>query len=224
MIQRIASTVAKKPIWLFATLWIYALLRYALLPALPTPIANWSAFITNKALAASAVCALVLGAFSFASDTTSARRLLGLSLTFGLAHGLASLALLSPGYFPFLYPDEEELFNAFGVQIREFRLNGFGECTVIFGALALALMVRKAIRIDQTSMHRGLWLTWLILSGHIIAVGVLKWMDPTRWPYGFLPISLVSYLVLSAGWFALFKHRSMGDKALTKPHTPQDPK
>lgn len=167
----------------------YAILRYGIVKGVP--LENWPAFIGNKALAITAVMFLVLGIFHRVWDTDQAKDFFRLSLWLGFTHGITSLAMMSEAYYGYLYNTDIG------------RLNVFGELTIIFGALALALYIMEALRARERGTSADLLLLTL-LGTHVVSVGVLKWLDPSRWAYGLIPISLIGFLILvTGGVFAL---------------------
>lgn len=171
----------------------YAALRYAWAAGVP-PV-NWPAYITNKALAFAAVALLVLGLWQLRRQRPEAGRHLRWALTLAIAHAFISAVLLGPGYFPFL-ADEDGT-----------RLNAFGELTVLGGALTLGLFITQAIRRTPRTRAANLLLLGVLL-GHVIAVGVLKWIDPSRWAYGLVPISLCSAVLVVVGLIMCLRQSS----------------
>lgn len=166
----------------------YAALRYAW--AAGVPAVNWPAYITNKALAFAAVALLVLGLWQYRRDGQALPERAGLhlrwALTLAIAHAFISAVLLGPGYLPFL-ADAEGM-----------GLNVLGELTVLGGGLTLGVFITQAIRRTPRTRAADLLLLGILL-GHVVAVGILKWIDPTRWAYGLVPISLCSAVLVVIG-------------------------
>ena len=162
----------------------YAALRYAW--AAQVPAVNWPAYVTNKALAFAAVALLVLGLWQLRRQRAEAGRHLRWALTFAIAHGFISAVLLGPGYFPFLADNEGMGFNA------------LGELTILGGGLTLGVFVTQALRRPPRTRMADLLLLGILL-GHVVAVGIFKWIDPSRWAYGLVPISLCSAVLVVVG-------------------------
>lgn len=159
---------------------VYSLVRYGLVKG--EPVANWPAFIGNKALAFTAVGLLLVGVV----QSVRARRLLGdvfrWAARLAIAHALLSAALLTPAYFDYLHADDTGRYNA------------YGELALLFGGLALAGLVTFAAR---GGVYASIATLLGLLVVHILAVGLPKWVDPGRWTGGLVPISLLSCLMIS---------------------------
>lgn len=171
----------------------YAVIRYGLVKG--EPLANWPAYITNKALAFTAVGWLVLGIWAKGRNIGVARELFRDSILIAAAHGFISAALLSPGYFEYLM----------GVGGR---LNAFGEMMLLAGGLALGTFVWMAVRGGAPRKIHMLGLLAIMLF-HIASVGALKWIDASRWTYGLVPISLISACIVVAGVVMLLRQRDV---------------
>lgn len=169
---------------------IYSLLRYGW--AADTPLENWPAYIGNKALAFCAVSFLSIGLWQIASKAESARSYFRSAAIAAVSHGLLSAALLRESYYAFLHTED--------------RLNIYGELTALLGAVALALIVSRQSSRSLPSLIGELALP-VILVGHVVSVGILKWLDPSRWKYGLVPISLLSFMVLLVGIFGRILNR-----------------
>lgn len=162
----------------------YAALRYAW--AAGVPAVNWPSYVANKALAFAAVALIVLGLWQLRKGHPGAGRHLRWALVLAIAHGFISAVLLGPGYFPFLADDGGMGFNT------------LGELTILGGGLTLGLFVTQAIRRTPRTRMADLLLLGVLL-GHVVAVGILKWIDPSRWAYGLVPISLCSAVLVVIG-------------------------
>lgn len=167
----------------------YSFLRYAW--AMETPIENWPAFISNKALAFSAVSFLTLGFWTKLKKQKDASEFFYLSLVCAISHGAISAAILNPSYYEFLYNDVQ-------------RLNIWGEMTILFGAVAFALFISWSR--EFASFSRDIFVFSIILC-HIVSVGYSKWITPSLWKYGLVPISLLSASIIFAGLVIRVRHR-----------------
>lgn len=203
--------VMKRTVILFSI--VYSLMRYAW--ANEVPVQNWPAFIGNKALAFSAVSFLALGFWHYSSQRDQAIAYFRSALIAAVAHGFISAGLLQSSYYEFLHADSG-------------RLNAYGELTLLFGGLAIALLFSRIARSAPAST--ALVDRWLlaVLIGHVVSVGVLKWLAPSSWAYGLVPISLLSFLVLlcSVGGqlrgHASSANPSAGDGTLADPRQSAD--
>lgn len=168
----------------------YSFIRYAW--AKEVPPTHWPSFVANKALAFCAVSFFVLACWDKIRASADAGQYFRNALTTALVHGIVSVALLQPAYYKFLYLDSG-------------KFNVYGEWTLVFGALGLALFL-TASREVANRFSRDL-LVFAVLLSHVIGVGILKWLDPNRWTYGLVPISLVSCSVLLTGLVLVVRHR-----------------
>lgn len=197
----------KKHIWLsiiiFLVVFAYAVIRYNVIKG--TPWIELPLFISNKAISLSAV---VFIALSYALGSLArfwpktfvpmlgTRKFLGL-LGFGLAsiHGLISLLIFTPAYYP-------KFFLASG------KLNLVGELSVLFGVLAFfvfASVAVSSIPAVAKSMEPGRWLAMqrvgylglILVFFHVFVMGLEGWLKPAGWPGGLLPISLVAAIVIA---------------------------
>ena len=168
--------------WLVIVIGIcYSLVRYAWAKGIP--ITNWPAFVVNKAMAFCAVSFLVLGFWERTTNKDKSSDFFYMSSVCAIAHAFMSVALLNPQYYKFLFVD-----------VGTFNI--FGEMVLFFGALAIALFFTTSKTVS--SFKRDMLVLSTVLA-HIISVGILKWMDPTRWNYGLVPISLLSALIIVLG-------------------------
>lgn len=39
----------------------------------------------------------------------------------------------------------------------------------------------------------------IIVATHVLSVGILKWLDLSRWQYGLMPISLIGFIIVMIG-------------------------
>jgi hypothetical protein len=159
---------------------IYSLIRYAWAKGVDPQ--NWPAYIGNKALAFCAVGFVAAGLWKMRNSLEEGRGLLKIALWLAIAHALISAVMLQPGYYEYLYA-------ATG------KLNGLGEGAIALGALALGFAFTRG-RTDWS--RKGATILFLVLVlAHIVSVGALKWVDPGRWAYGLVPISLLSALIVT---------------------------
>lgn len=181
----------------------YAIIRYHVLKGVPWE--EFPLFISNKAIALSAVVFIALsytlGSLSrfWPSVFTSIlglRKYFGL-LGFGLAaiHTMFSLLLFSPAYYP-------KFFSKTGT------LTLVGELSMLFGVFSffifslVAYVSVPAVAKDmdprqwQKVQHAG-YIGCVLVLLHVTSMGLEGWMNPSGWPGGLLPISLVAAIVIS---------------------------
>ena len=184
-----------------AIAFLYAIVRYNIIRGI-----SWEQlplFISNKAIA---LAALTLIALSYSvgslskfwpkfSSLLSARKYLGLfGFGLGAIHGLISLLIFDPQHYPKFFTE--------GV------LNFTGELSMLFGVLALAIFAIVAISSIPSiaeSLKQDKWLKiqrlgylgLLLLAGHVFVMGYKGWLQPSTWPGGLLPISLVAFIIVA---------------------------
>ena len=155
--------------------FLYAALRYMVFGTnAPRQLPAWG---LNKALALSSVFALALGIRAWRrGEETASHRYLAAFTCQALLHIILTLALLSPAYYPKLYPDQ--------------RLSALGELAVLAGAVSAATLSQARQR-TRTCLLGGL----LALLAHQAALGAPGWCKPATWPGGLPPITLVGFLL-----------------------------
>lgn len=127
-------------------------------------------------------------------------KLLGLS-GFSLAaiHSLLSLALLSPHYYEKFFGDG--------------KMNLVGELSMLFGAFSLFLFTVVAccsLPNVRESMGENRWrrlqrmgyVGLLLVSGHLLAMGLSGWLTPREWPGWLPPVSMVAFVAALAALLA----------------------
>lgn len=180
----------------------YAIIRYHILKGVSW--VDFPLFISNKAIALSAVSFIALS-YTLGSlakfwpmrfeTMLTFRKYFGL-LGFGLAsvHTMMSLLLFSPAYYP-------KFFTEVG------KLSLVGELSMLFGVLSFFLFTIIAIisipSVSET-MDKSQWLKmqrmgytgcFLVLL-HVAIMGIEGWTNPTGWPGGLMPISLVATIII----------------------------
>lgn len=109
-------------------------------------------------------------------------------------HVLISLMLLSPERYPGLY-------QVNGI----FNFNG--EMTVLFGVMAFSLFLMPAItsiNSVKAAMTLQSWKTYqqigygglIVIIFHVFFVDAENLIDPARWPYFLLPITIISLILI----------------------------
>ena len=188
----------------------YAIVRYHFFKGVPW--SQFPLFTINKAVA---VASLVLAAAALrtglrarangfdAGDTRTLRREargLGiLAAIFGLWHGVVSVVLCTPQYFPALF-EPTGAFNApFGAAIAT-------------GATVLGLLIRLCFADDETAVPVGRRSAWVITALALVAIhtaliGYPSWLDTTKWPGKLPPITLISTLLAVLAIFAGSRRR-----------------
>lgn len=181
----------------------YAVIRYNIIKG--TPWIELPIFISNKAISLSAVVFIALsyalGSLSrfwpnkFAS-TLNSRQYFGL-LGFSLAafHGLVSLLIFTPAYYP-------KFFLASG------KLNLIGELSMLFGVLSFFMFtivaftsisaIAKSMDLERwLRMQRVGYIGLILVFFHVFTMGIEGWLNTSGWPGGLLPISLVAAIVIA---------------------------
>ena len=187
---------------IFLIIFAYAIIRYNVFKGVA--IQYIPLYIFNKAAALAAVVLIgisyLFGRFSlFGAKTPEQKhyfaKRFGLA-GFGLAavHGMISLILFNPAYYP-------KFFEATG------KLNLTGELSMLFGILAFAVFAIVAIT-SLPDVHKSLgqkaWLSMqkegylalVLVLLHVLVMGFSGWLTPKDWPGGLLPISLIAFIVL----------------------------
>ncbi len=188
---------------IFLVVFAYAVIRYNVIKG--TPWVELPFFVSNKAISLSAVVFIALS-YTLGSlarfwpktfvPALGLRKFFGL-LGFGLAalHGLISLLIFSPVYYPKFFLESGEL-------------NLVGELSMLFGVLAFvvfALVAISSIPAVAKSMKPERWLAvqrvgylgLVLVFFHVFVMGLQGWLKPSGWPGGLLPISLVAAIVIA---------------------------
>lgn len=197
---------------ILAISYAYAIIRYHIFKGI-----DWQflpLYTTNKAIALSSVLFICLsyllgplGRFDQSMGRLlPLRKPLGLTgFTLAVAHSVISLTLLDPYYYPSLYVSG--------------RFNLFSQLHLLSGVLGIVLFSLVAVSSIPSVMQTmestrwravqriGYWGLFTILI-HIYTVGVRGWIDPTTWPGGLFPISLIAFIcimfVFTVKVFSLF--------------------
>jgi len=159
---------------------IYATLRYNGFKGVPWE--DWPTYTMNKVFAVSAVVLLLVAALRRVRGSGSAGPLLGHAAIVTALHVVLSLMLLTPAYFAKYF--------AAG------KLTGTAGVAMTFGALALAWMMRGAL--TGRPARGGLAVLAGLTVVHTAVQGFEGWLDPTTWPGGLPPITLLSTVLAGA--------------------------
>ncbi len=178
-----------KLIAVFACSLVYAVLRYLVFGNVS--IANLPCYGVNKAVALSSVVALCFAAFHARGSRADLER--GWFASFKATmflHVLLSLILFSPDYYP-------KMFSAG-------KMNAFGELFMLFGVLAIFLLVfRSIVREINVKTQTLQILLAAAIALHNFFLGIDGWLKWREWPGMMPPISMISF-VLSLMSIALF--------------------
>ena len=110
-------------------------------------------------------------------------------------------------------------------------MNLQGELGMTLGILALLFLLSPAITtLPMMPKALGGWrwkrsqrvgyLALLLVSGHLLALGLKGWLAPEKWPSGMLPISLIAFI---AAVFPLFvKRKTVAEKEQRKKEREED--
>ena len=190
---------------IFILLFGYAVLRYNILRDPRVSLSSIPLYISNKAIAVASVFLIglsyLLGSLarfwpSVFSSKLHLRKYFGL-LGFGLAsiHGIISLLLFNPAYYPRFF-------------IEAGKLTLVGELSMLFGVLGLGIFTIVAVSsipsVEQ-SMNQKKWLAiqrlgylaLILVILHVFVMGYKGWLNPSDWPGGFLPMSLIAFIVIA---------------------------
>jgi DMSO/TMAO reductase YedYZ heme-binding membrane subunit len=130
-----------------------------------------------------------------------------MGLSFAAIHAFMSLALWSASYYPAYF-------------LEGGRLNLWGELAITLGAVGLWALAIPGITTLPTMAkslggfrwkrsQRAGYVALTLVAAHLAALGFRGWLDPSRWPAGLPPISLLAFL--AAAFTVLLKARSRLD-------------
>lgn len=187
---------------IFLIIFAYAVLRYNVFKGVG--IEHIPLYILNKALA---LVSVVLIGLSFAIGPLCRfwpkkfvsklylRKYFGL-FGFGVAsiHGLISLILFNPAYYPKFFAEGG-------------KLTFEGELSMLFGVLAIfifAVVSVTSLPSVEREMHEKQWkfiqrigyLAYVFVLLHITFMGYKGWFNPTDWPGGMYPITLLALVFI----------------------------
>ena len=181
----------------------YAIIRYNIIKGVAWE--HLPLFISNKAIALAAVVLIALAYLLGPLARFWPKRivpLLGARQFFGLAgfglgavHGIGSLLLFTPANYPrFFLTDGTlsltgELSMAFGV--LSFLIFAVVAVTDLPGVTAA--MAEDRWQAVQRLGYGGLLLVLL----HVVVMGFQGWLQPSTWPGGLVPISLIAAIVIA---------------------------
>jgi DMSO/TMAO reductase YedYZ heme-binding membrane subunit len=205
---------------IFGACLAYAVVRYHI--AGDVAWRHFPLFILNKAISMAAVffvgASYLIGKIIHWYDHDAKLRLVVikfcglLGFFFATIHAIMSLILLNPGYFA-------KYFDEAG------RLNLQGEVGMSVGILALMFLLSPAITtLPMMPKALGGWrwkrsqrvgyLALLLVSFHLVALGLKGWLAPNGWTAGLPPISLVAFL--AAVFPLLVKRKTVAEREQKK--------
>lgn len=179
----------------------YAIVRYNIIREVP--FENVPLYISNKAIA---MAATILIGISFVMGPLARfsqgivrhlylRKHVGL-VGFALAamHTLMSMILLGPAYYSRLY-------------LASGKLTLVGESAMLFGVLAIVVFsivsitsmppIFKHMDFKQWQFVQRLgYLAYIFVMLHVYVMAYKGWSNPDAYSYGFIPVSLLSVLVI----------------------------
>ena len=159
---------------------IYAVLRYTICG--PVELVHLPSYLLNKATAMSSVGFLMLMAMAQMRQQPERMKYWGrMAMHTVCVHVLLSLALLSPERYPKFYADGQLILS--------------GELTVLLGCLAAYCFIMLACKSDWMQRYTSLYRqgALLLISGHLVCMGLSGWLTPSYWHGGLPPISLLSF-------------------------------
>lgn len=201
---------------IFGACLAYAVVRYHI--AGDVAWRHFPLFILNKAISLAAVffvgASYLIGKIIHWYDHDAKLRLVVikfcglLGFFFATIHAIMSLILFNPGYFAKYYDEAG-------------RLNLQGEIGLSVGILALMFLLSPAITtLPMMPKALGGWrwkrsqrvgyLALLLVSFHLVALGLKGWLAPNGWTAGLPPISLVAFV--AAVFPLLVKRRLVKEK------------
>jgi len=198
---------AGKIIFFTITLCVaYAILRYHILG--PVSWNEFPFFILNKGISLAALLLFVLN-FSLGplknvgvpvpASWLSARKILGMTgFLLVLIHALMSFMLFSPAIYGKLFDADGSLTLFSGLSM----LGGVLSFVVLW---AYNLSFQTHLRDDKAfiqliTSRRFLLLAMLLSAIHLFFMGFEGWLSPATWHGGLPPISLVAFVVFTAGY------------------------
>jgi len=158
---------------LFGLSLSYAVVRYCVFGTVLT--ANLPCFVTNKAVAVASVLALLAAAFNtFRGRSEHQRSWFAFFKVSLLVHVLLSIFLLS-------------LYDAG-------KLNLYGELFMLFGVIAVVLLMLKTLVKELTVRPQVLQVVSLgAIALHQFFLGCRGWLAWTEWPGHMPPISMLGF-------------------------------
>jgi hypothetical protein len=186
----------------------YAILRYHILG--PVSWHDFPFFILNKGLSLAALLLLVLN-FSLGplnniglpvpGSWLSARKILGMTgFLLVLIHALMSFMLFSPEVYGKLFEADGSLTLFSGLSM----LGGVLSFVVLWAYnLSFQTHLRDEKVFIQFITSRQFLLSAMLLSAvHLFFMGFQGWLSPAGWHGGLPPISLVAFVLFTAGYLA----------------------
>lgn len=169
---------------IFGFSFFYAFIRYNLFGGIP--FSDIPLFILNKAVSFSGTIFLLQAVLLQSKQKSEAAYFFQVFDFLILLHILFSFTILSPQYFP-------KLFN-------EQKLSVLAALALGFGALAFAYLKSNFFK-----KNRALVLVFVAL--HLLFLGGKGWTTPANWYAYMPPITLLSFLVITATLFLYLKNR-----------------
>ena len=165
----------------------YSILRYNIysdVPWIDLPL-----FVFNKSLA---LCSLILFAhFQYSKSKPNSgekKYLREYAIIFIVLHILISVLILNPEYYP----------KFFLLQ----KLNITGVLSIFFGILAFGLLLPlinkngfREIYNRFKSKQNVAIIFFTLTAAHVVIMGIKGWFEPSTWPGGLPPITLLSFIV-----------------------------
>lgn len=182
----------------------YSVVRYNIFKGVPAD--QIPLFIFNKAISLTAVVLIGLSFFigpmarlwtkKFAPFLYMRKYLGVLGFAVAAMHSVISLLLFSPSYYPKFFAETGKLTMT-------------GELSMLFGVLAIFIFSGVAVTSMpsvEKQLHPKQWkfvqrlgyLAFIFTLLHVWAMGWEGWINPSGWPAGLLPISLLAAMVIIA--------------------------
>ncbi len=197
------KSVLRISLILFIIVFAYAFIRYNIIKGVG--FQHVPLFIANKAVALFSVVLIALSYLlgplarffprTFSSKLPLRKHLGLLGFSMAAIHGVMSMLLFTPAYYP-------KFFDSSG------QLNLTGELSMLFGIAAFfifALVALTSIPSIEKGMDEKDWiriqrigyLAFLFVLLHVLVMGIEGWLNPSAWPGGLLPISLVAFIIIA---------------------------
>jgi len=184
----------------------YGILRYHIVGTVPWKDVPF--FTLNKGLSLAAYILLIFN-FSFGPLSNlgvkvpegflNARKTLGMTgFLLAIVHVFMSFLLFNPAVYPNFFDQNGTLTFIAGMSM----LGGILSFVVLWG---YNMSFQTQLREDKAFIHFITSRNFLLLSGlfglaHLFFMGFKGWLNPSAWPGGLPPISLIGFVIFTIGY------------------------
>ena len=192
----------------------YSIIRYHILG--PVPWKDFPLYILNKGISFSAILLLVLNftvgplrnlGVKLSDGWLNSRRAIGMTgFLFVLLHVLMSFILIKPTIYGKFFEANGTFTLVSGISL----LGGVLAFTILWAYnLSFQTHMREdKVFIEFITSRNFLLVSMLFTAIHLFFMGYEGWMTPSSWNGGLPPISLVSFIFFSVGYFINFLGRA----------------